>query len=103
MKEGNTDEDCELLQSTSAFLFFGVPHEGMAIESLVPLVGDQPNRALLESLGKNSEVLHRLQEDFQRAFGAVSPKVVSYFETEKSPTAQKVLTYIHVTDSQEFC
>ncbi|KAB2580327.1 hypothetical protein DBV05_g1295 [Lasiodiplodia theobromae] len=101
MKEGNTDEDCEILQSTSAFLFFGVPHEGMAIESLVPLVGDQPNRALLESLGKNSEVLHRLQDDFKRAFGAVGPKIVSYFETEKSPTAQKVVIHMHMTGLQE--
>lgn len=103
MKKGNSDEDCEVLQSTSAFLFFGVPHRGMAIESLAPLVRDQPNRALLESLGKNSEVLHRLQDDFKRAFGDVSPKVVSYFETEKSPTAQKVLIHMHWTDPRESC
>ena len=29
-------------------LFFGVPHNGMDIGSLIPMVNDQPNRFLLE-------------------------------------------------------
>ncbi|KAL1632717.1 hypothetical protein SLS56_003414 [Neofusicoccum ribis] len=79
-----------MLKSTLAFLFFGVPHQGLAIESLVPLVKDQPNRALLESLNKNSALLQRLDRDFNKAFGARYPHVMSFYETEKSPTAVKV-------------
>lgn len=90
MKEENDEEDTAMLKSTLAFLFFGVPHQGMAIESLVPLVKDQPNRALLESLNKNSALLQRLDRDFNKAFGARYPHVISFYETEKSPTAVKV-------------
>lgn len=92
MSEDRCEQDVWVLQSITAFLFFGVPHQGMATGSLVPFVGDQPNRALLESLGRNSDLLQRLQRDFDRAFGVEIPKVVSYFETVTSPTAVKVCT-----------
>lgn len=94
MNEDRYDQDVSILQSIAAFIFFGVPHQGMAVGSLVPLMGDQPNRALLESLGRNSDLLKRLQRDFDRAFGTEVPKVVSYFETITSPTAIKVSTWL---------
>ncbi|KAH7001010.1 hypothetical protein EDB80DRAFT_83814 [Ilyonectria destructans] len=81
--------DGPILNSTSGFLFFGVPHQGMAIESLVPLVKDYPNRSLLESLNKNSALLQRLEKEFSNAFGAKRPRIISFYETEKSPTAVK--------------
>lgn len=62
----------------------------MAIESLVPLVKDNPNRNLLESLNKNSALLQRLEKDFSNAFGIKRPRIVSFYETEKSPTAVEV-------------
>ncbi|GIJ91436.1 hypothetical protein Asppvi_010401 [Aspergillus pseudoviridinutans] len=61
----------------------------MAIESLVPLVNDQPNRGLLESLGTNSALLMRLQQDFRDAFSERPIRIISFYETEKSPTAVK--------------
>lgn len=90
MKECSQEYDREILDSTVAFLFFGVPHEGMEIESLVPLVKDQPNRSLLESLNKNSGLLQRLKKDFSNSFGTNHPQIVSFYETEKSPTAVEV-------------
>ncbi|KAJ4387255.1 hypothetical protein N0V93_007844 [Gnomoniopsis smithogilvyi] len=39
-----------LLDRIFAILFFGAPHDGMEIESLIPMVKDQPNWSLLESL-----------------------------------------------------
>lgn len=90
MREDEHEEDEELLKSVVGFVFFGVPHHGMTTESLVPLFQDQPNRALLESLGKNSDLLSRLQKDFDKAISAQHPEVVSYYETESSPTACKV-------------
>lgn len=84
------EEETSILNSTSGFLFFGVPHQGMAIESLIPLIKDHPNRSLLESLGKNSALLQRLEKEFSNAFGARSLRIVSFYETEKSPTAVQV-------------
>jgi hypothetical protein len=90
LKEEMDQEDASILNSISGFLFFGVPHQGMAIESLVPLVQDNPNRSLLESLNKNSALLLRLEKDFSNACNARCPQIVSFYETERSPTAVEV-------------
>ncbi|KAJ4856068.1 ankyrin repeats (3 copies) domain-containing protein [Trichoderma breve] len=87
LKEELDEKDASILKSTSGFLFFGVPHQGMAIESLVPLVKDNPNRSLLESLNKNSALLQRLEKDFSNVFGTKRLRIVSFYETENSPTA----------------
>lgn len=62
----------------------------MAIESLVPLVKDNPNRSLLESLNKHSALLQRLEKDFGNEFGTKRPRIVAFYETENSPTAVEV-------------
>jgi hypothetical protein len=84
------EEDASILNSISGFLFFGVPHRGMTIESLVPLVKENPNRNLLESLSKTSALLPRLEKEFSNAFGARPSRIVSFYETEKSHTAVEV-------------
>ncbi|KAL7918361.1 ankyrin repeat protein [Trichoderma austrokoningii] len=89
LKEELDEKDALILNSTSGFLFFGVPHQGMAIESLIPLVKDYPNRSLLESLNKNSALLQRLEREFGNAFGIKRPRI-SFYETEKSPTAVEI-------------
>ncbi|RBA15607.1 hypothetical protein FPRO05_12214 [Fusarium proliferatum] len=79
--------DFPTLNAVSGFAFFGVPHRGLEVKCLVPLVKDNPNRALLESLNKNSSLLDHLQNDFDKISKARSLPVVSFYETEKSPTA----------------
>ncbi|SCV50309.1 related to ankyrin 3 [Fusarium fujikuroi] len=79
--------DFPILNAVSGFAFFGVPHRGLEVKCLVPLVKDNPNRALLESLNKNSSLLDHLQNDFGKISKARSLLVVSFYETEKSPTA----------------
>ncbi|KAK1458001.1 hypothetical protein CMEL01_15348 [Colletotrichum melonis] len=90
MKEEKHETHASILDSISGFIFFGVPHQGLAIESLVPLVKDQPNRSLLESLNKNSALLQRLDKEFNNVIRAKRPSIVSFYETEKSPTAVEV-------------
>ncbi|PTB52845.1 hypothetical protein M431DRAFT_58133, partial [Trichoderma harzianum CBS 226.95] len=87
LKEELDKKDASILRSTSGFPLSGVPHQGMAVETLVPLVKDYPNRGLLESLNKNSALLQRLEKDFRNAFGTERPQIVSFYETENSPTA----------------
>lgn len=50
---GESPSDSDLLQNVLGVLFFGVPHNGMDIVSLKAVVGDQPNRLLLESPKQN--------------------------------------------------
>ncbi|KAF7176385.1 hypothetical protein CNMCM7691_002514 [Aspergillus felis] len=90
LKEEMDETGASILNSTRGFLFFGVPHQGMDIESFVPLVKDQPNRGLLESLNKNSAFLIRLQQDFRNALGERHIPIISFYETEESPTAVEI-------------
>jgi hypothetical protein len=73
-------------------IFFGVPHDGMDISSLIPMVGDGPNRFLIESIGRvNSQILSIQQREFHKALGGKGDsKIFCFFETVESPTAIQV-------------
>ena len=62
----------------------------MDISSLVPMVGNQPNRYFLESLGKESEILQEQRVRFSKAFDFKDSEIISFFETQESPTAELV-------------
>ena len=89
MREGD-EFDKANLKATYGALFFGVPNQGMDISSLVPIVGDQPNRSFLESLGKESEILQEQRVKFPKAFDFKDSEIISFFETQESPTAERV-------------
>jgi protein SERAC1 len=89
MKNGN-DEDQDNLKATYGALFFGVPNQGMDISSLVPVVGDQPNRYFLESLGPESDLLQEQRATFPKVFDFRDSEIISFFETKLSPTALEV-------------
>lgn len=97
MTEGYAD-DKETVGLIRRILFFGVPNQGMDIEALVPMVGDRPNRQLLESLGEGSDLLNRIATQFLGAFPLTSSEIVSFYETKKSPTAQKVGHHFSIID-----
>ena len=84
------DLDKANLKATYGALFFGVPNQGMDISSLVPMVGDQPNRSFLESLGKESQILQEQRVNFPKAFHFRDSEIISFFETQESPTAEQV-------------
>ncbi|KAK0707247.1 hypothetical protein B0H67DRAFT_647443 [Lasiosphaeris hirsuta] len=81
-KSRNTD-DQRLFCAIDGLVFFGVPHAGIDIKSLVPRVGDGPNRFLLESIGSvNSQVLTEQYRKFYKAFGDKGEiKVICFYET----------------------
>lgn len=77
--------------------FFGVPHHGMDITSLIPMTGDNPNRFLLESISnRNSQVLTTQHREFSKALGFEGrSEIVCFYETLLSPTAQQVSRSIY--------
>lgn len=79
-----------IVESIRGLLFFGVPNQGMAIESLIPMVNNQPNRQLVETLNENSDVLRHVTDDFNTSFKSSHVKVVCFYETLQSPTAIQV-------------
>lgn len=89
MCEGD-DLDKTNLKATYGAVFFRVLSQGMDISSLVPLVGDQLNRYFLESLSKESEILHEQRVKFPKAFDFRDSEIISFFETKESLTAERV-------------
>lgn len=67
----------------------------MDITALRSMVGDGPNRFLIESISSiNSQILTIQQREFPAAFSDKDhTEVFCFYETRKSPTAQKVCWY----------
>lgn len=67
MSHGVNDMDKENFRSLRGALFFGVPCQGMNIESLVPMFPEQARQSLLYSLDNtNSPTLQMLSELYRR-------------------------------------
>ncbi|RKL14277.1 hypothetical protein BFJ68_g6670 [Fusarium oxysporum] len=91
VKQSKNEDDLKLVKATYGIVFFGVPHDGMAISSLIPMVMDGPNRFLIESIGHvNPQILSIQQREFHAALGEEGDsEIVCFYETEKSPTGRK--------------
>ncbi|KAL7961863.1 hypothetical protein V8C34DRAFT_272684 [Trichoderma compactum] len=90
LSTSRSQEDQKLFRAIYGIVFFGVPHSGMDIESLIPMVDDGPNFPLVKSIGTTSPVLDQLQEEFHPALGRQGEReVICFYETAESPTAQQ--------------
>ncbi|KAL6887937.1 hypothetical protein GGI43DRAFT_426058 [Trichoderma evansii] len=91
LSKSENEDDQNLIRAIYGVVFFGTPHDGMDITSLIHTAGDSsPNRFLLESLGRNnSQILTVQQREFHRALGDKgNSEVFCFYETLESPTAQ---------------
>ncbi|KIM98677.1 hypothetical protein OIDMADRAFT_31451 [Oidiodendron maius Zn] len=85
-----SDSDSDLVSLVFGALFFGVPNDGMDIESLIPMVNNQPNRFLLESLHDvNPQILTLQNRSFSRILKQTNFEIFCFYETKQSPTAVK--------------
>ncbi|KAL7918702.1 nacht and ankyrin domain-containing protein [Trichoderma austrokoningii] len=91
LSKSDDERDQKLLQAVYGIAFFGVPHDGMDIQSLKSIVGNGSNRFLIESIGNHgSQILSIYQREFPRTLGGQGgSKVICFYETLKSPTAKK--------------
>ncbi|KAM0433914.1 hypothetical protein ACHAPT_003858 [Fusarium lateritium] len=91
LSKSKNEDDAKLVQAVYGIVFFGVPHDGMDISSLIPMVGDGPNRFLIESIGRiNSQILNIQQREFHRVLGGEGDsEIFCFYETVESPTAQE--------------
>ncbi|KAI6786016.1 uncharacterized protein J7T54_006355 [Emericellopsis cladophorae] len=88
MSRGN-ERDRHVLNCIAGVVFFGVPNKGMNITSLIPMVGHQPNRPLLDSISSDSELLGEQSVAFQHAVSRMTRglPIFSIYEMVLSPTA----------------
>lgn len=91
LSRSKNEDDQKLIRAIYGVVFFGTPHHGMDISSLIPMAGDGPNRSLIESLSShNSQILTNQHRDFVNALGGEgNAEVFCFYETLRSPTAQQ--------------
>jgi len=90
LSKSKSPDDLRIFQVVSGILFFGVPHDGIDISSFILMVGDGPNRSLVESLSsENSQILDTQRRGFYEALTEDHGcEVVCFYETDRSPTAK---------------
>lgn len=85
------ESDPLTLKSTIECFFFGVPTQGMNINTLIPMVANQHNaQTLLPYLAENSLWLKEQNRRFPQAFSFKDSNVICFYETKESPTAVQV-------------
>ncbi|KAK0643713.1 hypothetical protein B0T16DRAFT_188109 [Cercophora newfieldiana] len=91
LSKSKSEDGLRLFQAVAGILFFGVPHDGIDISSFILMVGDGPNRSLVESLSsENSHVLGTQRTSFYRAMTeGHGCEIVCFYETDRSPTATR--------------
>ncbi len=89
MVKGKDEKDMTNAKVTRGILFFGVPSQGMEIDSLREMVAGQANEPFLQSLRQDSDTLRNQSRQFCELFPFESCEIISFFETELSPTVKK--------------
>lgn len=87
---GSNDEtERSIFELLRGILFFGVPSQGLRIQSLIPMREESAWRALLYSLDdENSPTMLELGKGFAQAKRCIQHcKYYYFYETKKSPTA----------------
>ncbi len=90
-------------KATRGILFFGVPSQGMDIGALRAKVKGQPNEFLLSNLRAGSDILRKQTWDFRTKFPHETCRIISFYETELSPTAKQAShSYLEVERKSPF-
>jgi alpha-beta hydrolase superfamily lysophospholipase len=89
---GAGEAEAILLAKTKLFMAFGVPNRGMRVDHLLAIVGTRPNRHLLRALSEEQSSdpswLSILDDTFSGIAQHHDIRIVSAYETERSPLAQ---------------
>ncbi|GME53090.1 nacht and ankyrin domain containing protein [Neofusicoccum parvum] len=72
----------------SGILFFGVPNQGMDIQSLIPMAGDGFNRGFLHTLESQSPVLRTQAQQWSQTDADLNCNIINFYETQASLTAR---------------
>lgn len=92
LEDSTNSENQMLLKSIYGAIFFGVPHQGMDIKSLLSMCDNGPNVELVASLNANNSYILDLQRrQFPKALQAGGhTEIFCFYETLESPTAVQV-------------
>ncbi len=86
MLAGSGTRETFLLDKIQGAIFFGVPSVGMPISHIRAMVGDQPNRILVEDLSDQSDYVLKLEDQFSGISYIRRMTLFWAYETETSHT-----------------
>lgn len=92
------DVEKYMLSSIREIILFGVPNKGMEMEQWLPMVEGQPNESLVRLLSPGSQYLIDLDERFNGVSNVRNLRLVCFYETERSQTAE-VCFFIYVSSN----
>ncbi|ETS76501.1 hypothetical protein PFICI_11888 [Pestalotiopsis fici W106-1] len=79
-----------MLSIIKGAIFFGTPSRGMALAQLLTMVGDRPNKGLVEHLSETSSFLPNLETQFAGISHLQRMNLCWAYETKTSPTVEKI-------------
>jgi hypothetical protein len=85
---GSGETETFMLGKIRLFITFGVPNRGMRNDHLLAIVKSRPNTDLISTLSIHSSFLTILDEAFSGIALHRNIRLVSAYETEKSPLAE---------------
>lgn len=95
---GGDDQERAVLAKLKGAVFFGVPSQGMSMQDIFKMLGDQPNNELVKGLSSESDFLPRLDEQFGNISYLQRLQFFWAFETKVTPTVE-VSTFFNLVIS----
>ena len=83
---GSGEREKHILSIIKGAVFFGVPSRGMNVPDIYEMLGDQPNRVLIDDLSDQSDYVQNLEEQFMGISYVRSMKLFWAYETKKTPS-----------------
>lgn len=85
---GGDRQERAILSKIQGALFFGVPSQGMNMQDIFGMIGDQPNVELVKGLSNQSDFLPRLDEQFGNISYLQRIQFFWAFETKVTPSVE---------------
>lgn len=87
MLAGAGQQQASIANLIQGAIFFGVPSQGMAIDDIFRMLGDQPNKgALVTEISTESDYLSQLEKRFSGVSFVRTLKMFWAYETKMTPT-----------------
>ncbi|VUC31189.1 unnamed protein product [Clonostachys rosea] len=86
MLAGGGEVERHIISGIKGGAFFGVPSMGMEVSDIFQMLGEQPNRALIDNLSDQSDYIPALEKQFEGISHVRDMVLIWAYETEQTPT-----------------
>lgn len=98
MLAGSGERERQIISIIKGAIFFGVPSVGMAVPDIYEMLGDQPNKVLIDNLSDQSDFVPELEKHFEGISYTRGMVLFWAYETQRTPSLSVSgldMLYIH--------